>query len=97
MMIESLVQNGAKAYHFGDAVDMVEILEKMPRDKVVMGNISPVEHFLNGTSEDMYNATVALIDRCDGFDNFVLSSGCDIPPRANWDNIDAFFRARKDK
>ena len=97
MMIESLVQNGAKVYHFGDAVDMVEILEKMPRDKVVMGNISPVEHFLNGTSEDMYNATVALIDRCDGFDNFVLSSGCDIPPRANWDNIDAFFRARKDK
>ena len=97
MMTSSISQNGAMAYHFGDAVEMVEILEKMPKDKVVMGNISPVEYFLNGTSEDMYNATISLIDRCEGYPNFVLSSGCDIPPRASWDNIDAFFRARRDR
>ena len=34
-----------------------------------------------------------VLQECSGFDNFLLSSGCDIPPQASWDNIDAFFHA----
>ena len=28
---------------------------------------------------------------CTVHPNFVISSGCDIPPASRWDNIDAFF------
>jgi len=96
LMTESFYQNGAAAYHFGDAVDLKTMLEKMPADRPVCGNISPVDHFAGGTPEEMYAAVTALIAACDGHPNFVLSSGCDIPPTAKWDNIDAFFKAARD-
>ena len=34
-----------------------------------------------------------LVNKCAHYENFVLSSGCDIPPKTPWENIDAFFAA----
>lgn len=90
-MAESLAGIGACAYHFGDAIKLTDILENMPRDVIVMGNISPVEYFLKGTPDDMRKAVKDLKEACAPYANFVLSSGCDIPPAASWDNIRAFF------
>lgn len=96
LMTESFYANGSSAYHFGDAIEMLEMLEKMPADKPVCGNVSPSQQFLGGTPESMYQATKELLDKCSGHANFVLSSGCDIPPAAAWENIDAFFKAAAD-
>lgn len=96
MMVESLVANGSAVYHFGDAIDLTSILDKMPRHIPVCGNISPSALFLNGTPEGIYNATRELVETCRQYDNFVLSSGCDIPPAASWENIRAFFKACED-
>ena len=93
LMTASFAANGAAAYHFGDAVDLYEILEKMPADIPVCGNISPTDQFLGGTPDSMRAAVEALLQKCASYPNFVLSSGCDIPPAAKWDNIDAFFAA----
>lgn len=96
-LVEDIVSSGAAAYHFGNAVDMKEMLEKMPSDAVVMGNIDPAGEFRNGTPESIYKATTALMEKCcAAHPNFVISSGCDIPPMAKWENIDAFFSAVKD-
>lgn len=92
-MTESFAENGAAAYHFGDAVDLVQMLEKMPAEKPVCGNISPSAYFLAGTPESMTEAVHTLLNRCRTYPNFVLSSGCDIPPDAGWENIRAFFKA----
>lgn len=96
LMTESLVSNGAAAYHFGDAVDLKEMLEKMPENIPVCGNISPSEQFLNGTPDSMKSAVTQLLEKCSVHRNFVLSSGCDIPPASSWKNINAFFEASKD-
>lgn len=93
LMTESIAANGAAAFHFGNAVDMEEMLEKMPKDKLVMGNIDPAGQFRNGTPESIRRETLALMERCCKYDNFVISSGCDIPPMSKWENIDAFFDA----
>ena len=93
MMTESIAATGAAAFHFGNAVDMEEMLEKMPKDRLVMGNIDPAEQFRNGTPESIREETLALMERCCKYDNFVISSGCDIPPMSKWENIDAFFDA----
>lgn len=95
-LVKSLLANGAKAYHFGNAVDMLDMLKLMPPDKVVMGNVDPSGRFMGGTPDSVYAATAELMERCGGYSNWVPSSGCDIPPRASWDNIDAFFKAVKD-
>ena len=38
-------------------------------------------------------ATTEIMDACCKYKNFVISSGCDIPPATPWKNIDAFFDA----
>lgn len=90
-MKESIFGNGCDAYHFGNAVYLREMLEAAPKDKIVMGNIDPVAYFKDGTPDEMRGAVKKLREECAEFPNFVLSSGCDIPPNAKWENIDAFF------
>ena len=91
--LPSILSTGAAAYHFGNAVDMEDILRQVPEDTVVLGNIDPAGEFLNGTPSSIRAATLSLLERCGSRPNFVLSSGCDIPPLAPWENIRAFFAA----
>ena len=95
-LIDSIKTIGANGYHFGNAINLIEALELMPKDVPVFGNIDPSSQFRNGTPESIYAATMKLIAECRKYDNFMPSSGCDIPPLAPWDNIDAFFKAVKD-
>ena len=96
VMLESLIGFDADAYHFGDAAGMKAILEGMPDNVLVAGNISPSVQFKNGTPESIYNATTGLLKDCSKHPNFIISSGCDIPPLSPWANIDSFFKAVND-
>jgi len=96
VLVDSIKTIGANGYHFGNAVDMKEILEKMPDDVLVMGNVDPSSQFRNGTPESIRDATLALMEKCTVHKNFVVSSGCDIPPLSSWDNIEAFFAAARE-
>ena len=91
LMTDSIRENGCAAYHFGDSVQLSMMLEKMGPDKLVMGNISPSSQFRNGTPATMAQAVRELLEQCGGYPNFVLSSGCDVPPGSPWENIEAFF------
>lgn len=90
-MLEHILDTGAAAYHFGNAIELAEALPRMPKNVLCMGNIDPAGQFANGTPDSIRAETRRLIMRCGGFPQFVLSSGCDIPPNAKWENIDAFF------
>lgn len=92
VMLESILSTGAAAYHFGNAVDMErDIIAKVPADTIVMGNVDPAGVLRMGNPERVKEATCALLDKCARHPNFVLSSGCDIPPMTPWENLDAFF------
>ncbi|MCE5189577.1 MAG: uroporphyrinogen decarboxylase family protein [Eubacteriales bacterium] len=92
-MVEDLVSFGASAYHFGNKVDMADILSKMPNTVIAMGNVDPAGQFKNGTPQSISDETKRILERCARYPNFVISSGCDIPPASPWENIDAFFAA----
>ena len=96
VMTQSILTTGCSAYHFGNAVDMADMLSKMPGDVIVMGNVDPAGEFRLGNPESIKKATLDLLNRCGGNTNFVISSGCDIPPESPWENIDAFFGAVKE-
>ncbi len=96
-MLDSILSTGAAAYHFGNAVDMEQdIIARVPSDTVVMGNIDPAGVLRMGTPESVKQATLSLLKKCAKYPNFVLSSGCDMPPMIPWENIDAFFAAAKE-
>ena len=90
-MTESILSTGADAYHFGNSIDMAEMMAKMPADTVVMGNVDPAGVLRQGTPETVRKATLEVMSKCCSYPNFVISSGCDIPPASPWENIDAFF------
>ena len=92
-LTREILDTGARAFHFGNAIDLGEMLKLMPSDKVVMGNVDPARQFRNGTPESVREATLAVLEKCAGYPNFILSSGCDIPPVSPIENIDAFFDA----
>lgn len=92
-MADSVFSLGAAAYHFGDAVDIFKMLEKAPAESLVMGNISPAIQFRAGTAASVRAATLSVMETCCAYPNFVISSGCDIPPKTPWKNIDSFFAA----
>ena len=93
LMLDSVLRTGSAAYHFGNAVDMAEILARMPEDIVTMGNVDPAGVIRNGTPDTVREETKRIMNACCGYRNFVISSGCDIPPASSWENIDAFFQA----
>ena len=93
-MLDSILTTGCAAYHFGNSVDMEkDIIPNIPADTVVMGNIDPAGMLRLGTPEKVRSETLALLERCSKYPNFVLSTGCDVPPMTPWENIDAFFAA----
>ena len=89
---ESMVYTGAKALHFGNKIDMVAALEQTPDDIVVMGNLDPVEIFKQSTADVVATATKELLEKTAKYKNFVISTGCDIPPAIPEENIAAFYK-----
>ena len=94
--VDALLSTGADALHIGNAVDVLDILPQVPHDIPVMGNLDPVGVFKTMTEQQVYEATVELLKRTAAFPNFVLSSGCDLPPAIPMKNIRAFLNALND-
>lgn len=92
-MAQDIYQLGAMGYHFGNCINMAEVMGVAPADVLVMGNVDPAGELRNGTPDSVRTATRQVMEQCCRYPNFVVSSGCDIPPLTPWENIDAFFGA----
>lgn len=90
-MVDTILSTGCRLYHFGNAISIEQMLKLMPKDVVVMGNIDPV-CLKDASKQEVIAATNTLLEAVGDVDNFVISSGCDIPPLAKWENIDAFMK-----
>ena len=82
---------GAMGLHFGNAVDLRLILPQVPSNVLAFGNVDPARVLRNGSVESVREAVVNLREIGRNYPNYVVSSGCDIPPGTPLENIDAFF------
>ncbi|MBQ7876495.1 MAG: uroporphyrinogen decarboxylase family protein [Clostridia bacterium] len=93
-MAEEIASLNADIYHFGNAIKLSEIIPLMPKESIVMGNVDPVL-FKTGKKEDITAFVQNIYDECSMYNNFMISSGCDIPADSKWENIDAYFEKVK--
>lgn len=93
---KELADLNVRAYSFGNAIDIEEMLKALPSDRLIIGNIDPVGVLRNGTSAKIKEETTKLLERCGKYKNFVLASGCDIPPLTPMENLEAFFEAAEE-
>lgn len=94
-MLEAVAAIPADIFHFGNAVDLEKALSALPADRIVMGNVDPVL-FRNGTPAEIRAEVQRVFDACSGYENFMISSGCDIPAASNWENIRTYFDTVQD-
>ncbi|WP_291125408.1 uroporphyrinogen decarboxylase family protein [Dysgonomonas sp. UBA7698] len=90
---QAMLATGSMGYHFGNAIDMSEVIKEVPADVLVMGNLDPVGVFKMSTSDIVGQQTYTLLEKLGDYPNFMISSGCDTPPEVPFANIEAFYNA----
>ena len=90
----SSVKNvGACVYSVGNAISMDDAFAGLGDESIIIGNLDPAGVLRNATPDVVKAETTALLEKYSNRKNFVLSSGCDIPPATPLENLDAFFEA----
>ncbi|MDH7503234.1 MAG: uroporphyrinogen decarboxylase family protein [Verrucomicrobiota bacterium] len=93
--LPAILETGLKAFHFGAPMDVVGTLEKVGPDVIVCGNLDPAGVFVNLPPTEVTARAAQLLAATAAHRNFVLSSGCDLPPNAPLASLDAFYLALK--
>ncbi len=91
-MLDMIALLNADIIHLGNAINLRKALEVLPKEKIVMGNINPVL-FRTGTPDGIIDDVHRVSDECSMYENFMISTGCDVPAASKWENINAYFVA----
>ena len=91
--LEKILEAGLEIYHFSSPMDILNALS-MVEDRIILsGNLDPAAVFLAGSPEFVRKKTRELMSQAVGHRNFVIASGCDIPPHTPLANLEAFYQA----
>jgi uroporphyrinogen decarboxylase len=92
-LVENMALSGAQGLSLDRGTDLVAAAEKVSDKVVIIGNVPPVHVVLEQTPKDVYDFTVDLMHKMSPFKNFILATGCDLPPDTPLDNIQAMMNA----
>jgi uroporphyrinogen decarboxylase len=89
--LPAILESGLKTFHFGAPMDLPAALAAVPPETVICGNLDPGGVFCQCSPGEVTTRTRELMVQTAAYRNFVVSSGCDVPPNAPLANLDAFF------
>lgn len=91
--LPAVLETGLNTFHFGAPMELPAALKRVPPDVVLCGNLDPAAVFVQSAPRDVATRTVQVLSATATHRNFVISSGCDVPPNAPLENLDAFYKA----
>jgi uroporphyrinogen decarboxylase len=91
--LPAILETGLSTFHFGAPMDLLSALGKVPAEVVLCGNLDPAAVFCRATPAEMAARATVLLTTTAAFPNFVISSGCDVPPDSALASLDAFYGA----
>jgi len=77
-------------------VDLRKIIERISEEVIVIGNINPTATMVAKTPAAIKEEVRDLLSEMEGFPNFILSTGCDLPQETPIANIAAFMEAGRE-
>ncbi|MBN2509756.1 MAG: uroporphyrinogen decarboxylase family protein [Spirochaetales bacterium] len=95
-LIPGMVQTGCRGLSLDADVCLPDIADAVPPEVDIIGNINPVAVMVDMEPEQVRTATHDLIASMAAYPNFILSTGCDLPPETPHANIEAFMVAGRD-
>ena len=91
--LAAIQETGLEAFHFGAPMDILGALSRVGPDVVLCGNLDPAGVFVQLPCAEVATRTAQLLAATAAYRNFVISSGCDVPPNAPLGSLDAFYQA----
>ena len=95
-LMEAMCRTGVQALSLDTAVSLPDVAPRVPRDVVLIGNVDPVNTMLRGDAGKVRRDTHALMSAMAGYENFIVSTGCDLPAEVPLENVVAFVEAAKE-
>ncbi len=94
--LSRILASGVAVCHFGIPMDLPAALDQLSeredtRDVILSGNLDPTSLFFQGTPDSVIAQTEALLKATADHRNFVIGSGCDLPPGTPAQNLEAFY------
>jgi uroporphyrinogen decarboxylase len=88
--MDTIMMLNSDAFHFGSEVDLSLAFEKSKPNTLIMGNLDP-NLFLEANTDRLCASARALCAQYEKNENWRLSTGCDLSPKATDANLQAFF------
>jgi uroporphyrinogen decarboxylase len=96
-LLDKMADTGAQGLSLDSVVNLPAAARRLPSDVVLIGNVSPTAVMVDMNPAGVYRETRALMEAMSPYRNFILSTGCDLPPETPLDNIQAFMDAGRDR
>lgn len=97
-LVEKMAESGVDALSLDSpeaGVDLPEVARCLSDEVIIIGNISPIGNLLKGSPADVEKDVQSLLNKMEPYENFILSSGCDLPQETPVENILAFMNAAR--
>lgn len=92
-LLEQMCETGAQILELDHMVDLARAKTQIGERVCLQGNIDPAGVLLTGTPDGVAEAARRCIDQAGAGGGFILSSGCEVPPRAPIANVRAMVEA----
>jgi len=89
--LDAIFQSCASILHFGEPMNILEALQRNVGNRIISGNLDPVNVFLSNTKEIVFKKTFDLFSAIKNDDNFLIAPGCDLPSGTPLENIESFY------
>jgi uroporphyrinogen decarboxylase len=95
-LIPEMVRTQCNGISLDSMVILPDVAQSISSNILILGNIDPVRVITHGTTEDVEHAVKQLLVSMKSFDNFILSSGCDIPLETPLKNIEVLMQTARE-
>lgn len=86
-LVGAMCDTGVQGLSLDSMVNFPAVVQRIPGDVVLIGNINPTATMLFGSRQKVRTETTALLEAMDPYDNFIMSTGCDLPANTPIENI----------
>jgi uroporphyrinogen decarboxylase len=91
--LPAVLESGLNCFHFGAPMDIAAALTQVSPEVVLCGNLDPSAVFCQSSPEQVHSRVQELLATTKLFPNYVVSSGCDVPPQTKLENLDALYES----
>jgi len=96
LLIREMIKTNCDGISLDAMVNLQHAANLISSDILILGNIDPVRALAFGNKEEVEEVVKKLLFDMKDVDNFILSSGCDIPLDTPLENIEAFMKAARE-